>query len=139
MSTAEQKKPTEADHTVGSRIAVLRAARGISQTALGQALGVSFQQVQKYEKGRNRVGAGRLQTIADHLGVPVSTFFEGESGESRSVDEAASLPFLGIAGAAELLKAYSAISDMQMRRDVLAMVKSAARIARSGTPDASAS
>ncbi|WP_244446059.1 helix-turn-helix domain-containing protein, partial [Escherichia coli] len=61
-TTAEQKKPTEADHTVGNRIAVRRAARGISQTALGQALGVSFQQVQKYEKGRNRVGAGRLQT-----------------------------------------------------------------------------
>ena len=139
MSTAEQKKPTDADHTVGSRIAVLRAARGISQTALGQALGVSFQQVQKYEKGRNRVGAGRLQTIADHLGVPVSTFFEGESGDSRSADEHASLPFLGIAGAAELLKAYSAISDQQMRRDVLAMVKSAARIARAGTTDAAAS
>lgn len=139
MTTAEQKKPTDADHTVGNRIAVLRAARGISQTALGQALGVSFQQVQKYEKGRNRVGAGRLQTIADHLGVPVSTFFESEPGEARSFEDGTSLPFLGIAGAAELLKAYAAIADLQMRRDVLAMVKSAARIARVSTPDASAS
>ena len=133
MTTAEQKKPTDADHTVGSRIAVLRAARGISQTALGQALGVSFQQVQKYEKGRNRVGAGRLQTIADHLGVSVSTFFEAEAGEPRAFEDSGNLPFLGLVGATELLKAYAAISDLQMRRDVLAMVKSAARISRAGS------
>lgn len=134
MTNAEQKKPTEADHSVGSRIALLRTARGMSQTALGQALGVSFQQVQKYEKGRNRVGAGRLQTIADHLGVPVSSFFEDETDEGRPLDESASLSFLGLAGAAELLRAYAAISDAQMRRDVLAVVKSAARLARAGDP-----
>lgn len=140
MTNAEQKKPTDADHSVGSRIALLRAARGISQTALGQALGVSFQQVQKYEKGRNRVGAGRLQTIADHLGVPVSTFFEGETDQADATDRAAGLPFLGLAGATDLLRAYGAISDAQMRRDVLALVKSAARLApateASEVPDA---
>ncbi|WP_375464619.1 helix-turn-helix domain-containing protein [uncultured Methylobacterium sp.] len=139
MTNAEQKKPTDADHGVGSRIALLRAARGISQTALGQALGVSFQQVQKYEKGRNRVGAGRLRTIADHLGVPVSTFFEVEADGTGPSDGAAP-PFLGLPGAVDLLKAYGAIADPQMRRDVLTLVKSAARLASatgaSGTSDA---
>ena len=131
MTNVEQKKPTDADHSVGSRIALLRSARGMSQTALGQALGISFQQVQKYEKGRNRVGAGRLQTIADHLGVPISTFFEGESAQVDASDQTeAGLAFLKSSGAAELLKAYTAIPDEQMRRDVLALVKSAARIGR---------
>ncbi len=74
--TPKPKQTTAIDHGVGSRIAFLRAANGLSQSALASALGVSFQQVQKYETGKNRVGAGRLQAIAERLGVPVSSFFE---------------------------------------------------------------
>jgi transcriptional regulator with XRE-family HTH domain len=66
---------TEADRTIGGRIAAIRAAQGLSQTMLGAAIGVSFQQVQKYEKGRNRIGAGRLQEIAKFLGVDAAAFY----------------------------------------------------------------
>ena len=69
------KRATEVDHTVGNRIALLRSASGMSQTMLAHALGISFQQVQKYETGKNRIGAGRLRAIADRLGVPVAVFF----------------------------------------------------------------
>ena len=73
--TNAPKITTDGDRSIGSRIAAYRTAQRLNQTALGQALGVTFQQVQKYEKGRNRVGAARLQAIADFLGVSVSTFF----------------------------------------------------------------
>ncbi|MCJ2113301.1 helix-turn-helix domain-containing protein, partial [Methylobacterium sp. E-025] len=79
------KLATSGDRSIGSRIAAYLTAQGLSQTALGQAPGVTFQQVQKYEKGRNRVVAARLQAIADLLGVPVSTFFDdpAETGDGR--------------------------------------------------------
>jgi len=121
------KKPklaTDADRVIGGRIAALRAAQGLSQTALGQALGVSFQQVQKYEKGRNRVGAGRLQVIADVLKVPVETFFadQAESGE----DGAGSSTFLSDPEVMELVMAFTSISDATTRESVLSIVKAAA-------------
>lgn len=118
------KQTTAIDHGVGSRIAFLRAANGLSQSALASALGVSFQQVQKYETGKNRVGAGRLQAIAERLGVPVSSFFEPEP--ASVTENGPSL--LRVSGAVELLRAYNQIADDQMRRDVLSLVKSAARI-----------
>ena len=71
------KRPDPVDVEVGHRIRIERLSRGLSQTALANQLGVTFQQVQKYEKGVNRVGAGRLTKIAEVLGVPVSTFFSG--------------------------------------------------------------
>ena len=132
--TPKPKQTTAIDHGVGSRIAFLRAANGLSQSALASALGVSFQQVQKYETGKNRVGAGRLQAIADRLGVPVSSFFEPEPEAASDSGPA----LLRVSGAVELLRAYNQIGDEQMRRDVLSVVKSAARIGQSrnaeGTP-----
>ncbi len=122
--TPKPKQTTAIDHGVGSRIAFLRAANGLSQSALASALGVSFQQVQKYETGKNRVGAGRLQAIAERLGVPVSSFFEPEPEASTENGPA----LLRVAGAVEILRAYNQIADDQMRRDVLSLVKSAARI-----------
>lgn len=124
MANLKPKQTTEIDHGVGSRIAFLRTANGLSQSALASALGVSFQQVQKYETGKNRVGAGRLQAIAERLGVPVSSFFEPD--QQSEADGSPML--LRVAGAVELLRAYNAIGDEQMRRDVLAFVRSAARI-----------
>jgi transcriptional regulator with XRE-family HTH domain len=132
--TPKPKQTTAIDHGVGSRIAFLRAANGLSQSALASALGVSFQQVQKYETGKNRVGAGRLQAIAERLGVPVSSFFEPETPTGGENGPA----LLKIAGAMELLKAYNQIVDDQMRRDVIAVVKSAARIAQNGPATESA-
>ena len=133
--TPKPKQTTAIDHGVGSRIAFLRAANGLSQSALASALGVSFQQVQKYETGKNRVGAGRLQAIAERLGVPVSSFFEPEP-EATSENGPT---LLRVAGAVELLRAYNQITDDQMRRDVIALVKSAARIGHGTAPSEIAS
>ena len=115
---------TDADRVIGSRIAALRAAQGLSQTVLGQALGVSCQQVQKYEKGRNRVGASRLQAIADALKVPVETFFAGHAESSE--DEAGSSTFLSDPKVMELVMAFTSISDGTTRDSVLSIVKAAA-------------
>jgi transcriptional regulator with XRE-family HTH domain len=71
------KRADNVDKHVGDNIRALRLVRNISQTKLAESLGVTFQQVQKYEKGTNRVGAGRLTKIADALDVPVSRLFEG--------------------------------------------------------------
>ena len=127
-STNAPKLATEADRKIGSRIAAVRAAQGLSQTALGHAIGVSFQQVQKYEKGRNRIGAGRLQTIADLLNVPVETFFAGqvvaESGE------VATSTIFGDPKVMELVMAFTSISDETTRNSVLSIVKAAATLRR---------
>src|ERR1700712_4121066 len=90
MST---KAPNPVDKYVGSRVRMRRIMLGMSQEKLGEALGLTFQQVQKYEKGTNRVGASRLQQISEVLQVPVSFFFEGraaESGVKQSADDASS-------------------------------------------------
>src|SRR5438552_1319065 len=76
-SKPKTKAPDARDIEVGRRIRAQRLVRGMSQTQLGKKLGITFQQIQKYEKGANRVGAGRLTRIADVLGVPVSFFFGG--------------------------------------------------------------
>ena len=114
----------DADHIVGVRIRTLRKARGLSQSALGTAAGVTFQQIQKYENGRNRVGASRLQELARALQVPVSAMF----GEAEGTDQAEILALLVEPDAVNLLNAYAAIEDGQLRRDVLAIVRTAVRI-----------
>ena len=74
------KEPDPVDVEVGQRIRIQRLQSGLSQTSLAEQLGVTFQQVQKYEKGVNRVGAGRLTKIAKVLGVPVASFFGAHDG-----------------------------------------------------------
>ncbi|GJE56726.1 MULTISPECIES: helix-turn-helix domain-containing protein [Methylobacterium] len=131
------KQTTDVDRLVGLRITALRKARGLSQTALGTAVGVTFQQVQKYEKGQNRVGAGRLSEIARLLEVPVAAFFAGDeardSAEGKSPDV---FGFLSAQGAIEVLRAYASIEDDDLRRDLLAIVRTAARMDRktAGSP-----
>lgn len=118
------KSATDVDRTVGVRIKALRKARGFSQTELGQAIGVTFQQIQKYEKGSNRLGASRLQEVARALEVPVSALY----GEAEGAGQADDLALLVEPDAFDLLKAYAAISNEQLRRDVLALVRTAVRI-----------
>jgi transcriptional regulator with XRE-family HTH domain len=79
--TENKKKPNPIDIHVGSRIRLRRTMLGMSQEKLGESLGITFQQIQKYEKGTNRVGASRLQNIAGILNVPVSFFFEDAPGD----------------------------------------------------------
>jgi transcriptional regulator with XRE-family HTH domain len=77
MSIVAKKAPNPIDKHVGSRVRMRRMMLGMSQEKLGDALGLTFQQVQKYEKGTNRIGASRLQQISNILQVPVAFFFEG--------------------------------------------------------------
>ena len=124
--THAPKLTTDGDRSIGSRIAAYRTAQGLSQTALGQALGVTFQQVQKYEKGRNRVGAARLQAIADFLGVPVSTFFDDPA---EVVDGRESIQhLLQDPDVMSLVRTFSSITDETTRRSVLSIVKAAASL-----------
>jgi transcriptional regulator with XRE-family HTH domain len=124
---AKPKQTTQTDQSIGSRIALLRTASGMSQTVLAEALGISFQQVQKYEAGKNRIGAGRLRVIADRLGVPVSVFFADDPGPEAG---GTGLGMLQEDGALMLLQAYEAISDAGVRREILTLVKAAAALSR---------
>jgi transcriptional regulator with XRE-family HTH domain len=88
---ARKKAPQPADRLIGSRIRMRRRTLNISQTWLGNAIGVTFQQIQKYENGTNRVGAGRLQQIADALQCDVAWFFEGKGKSAARGSTAAPL------------------------------------------------
>jgi transcriptional regulator with XRE-family HTH domain len=121
------KSPDAVDVQVGSRIRLLRQGAQMSQAMLAEHLGVTSQQVQKYEKGENRLGAGRLTKIAAVLDVPVSELL-GDEGTGRNnrggVDEApAPLKLLTAAGALRLLKAYARLDDGNQRRNIVALVE----------------
>jgi transcriptional regulator with XRE-family HTH domain len=117
-----RKRANSMDKTVGRNIRVYRLAKGLSQTELADSLGVSFQQVQKYEKGVNRVGSGRLYQISGILDAPVMSFFEG--GESQVHSKAASpLDLLTDPQSLRLVKAFAEIPNPKTRRSVVALVE----------------
>jgi transcriptional regulator with XRE-family HTH domain len=124
------KKPDPVDVEVGHRIRIQRLQSGLSQTSLAEHLGVTFQQVRKYEKGVNRVGAGRLTKIANVLGIPVSAFFGADDATTiaRSERGTASSPLklLTVPGALRLLRAYGQLNDGEMRRSVVELVENIA-------------
>ena len=97
------RKSGPLDAMVGARVRMLRVNRGISQTALAQRIGVTFQQVQKYEQGADRVGASRLAQIASVLGVSVGEFFEPSRAGSSGLNSPGDL--LAEPGAWRILKA----------------------------------
>jgi transcriptional regulator with XRE-family HTH domain len=107
---------------MGKKIRLRRVEQHISQSELGEKLGVSFQQVQKYEKGVNRVVASRLQQIATALDVPV-TFFYGGDGKAREVE---SLLFLDSTFSLRLLRAYSKIKDQTVQRQMVSLMEAVA-------------
>src|SRR5262249_4130278 len=100
-------------------------AAGLSQTELGEAIGVTFQQVQKYEKGRNRVGAGRLTQIARVLDVPVETFFQANDRSEKVAAQSEESPISLITQpqAFRLLQAYSTVPDGELRRSIVQVVE----------------
>ena len=118
------KRPDPVDVEVGHRIRIERLSRGLSQTALANQLGVTFQQVQKYEKGVNRVGAGRLVRVAEALDVPVSFFFGAT--DIGSADTRAILGFLDTSYSLRLLRAFSRIPHGEVQRAVVDLVESIA-------------
>ncbi len=122
-----KKSPNSIDIHVGSRIRLRRVMLGLSQEKLGDGLGITFQQVQKYEKGTNRVGASRLQHISELLDVHISYFFEDvpdSSQERVPVAPSALSQFLNSKEGVALAKAFSAIEDSRVRRRVLELVQS---------------
>jgi transcriptional regulator with XRE-family HTH domain len=118
------KSTNSHDIEVGQRIRARRMAKGMSQTKLGSLLGVTFQQVQKYEKGVNRVGAGRLVQVAEALDVPITFFFGATDGATE--DTRAILGFLDTSYSLRLLRAFSRIPQTQVQRAVVELVESIA-------------
>lgn len=106
------------DVHVGKRIRHRRWLVGITQQQLAEAVGIKFQQIQKYETGMNRVSASRLWDIAEALSVPVSFFFEGLGDEAAELDDGRELPkdILKDKEALELVRSYYAIPETQRRR-----------------------
>src|SRR3712207_2672757 len=125
-----KKAPNPIDQHVGSRVRMRRMLIGMSQEKLGEALGLTFQQVQKYEKGTNRIGASRLHRIASVLGVPIEFFYEGAphaSSTTQGFADAASSnyvsDFLSSGEGVQLVKAFLAIKDPGVRRKIVELIK----------------
>jgi transcriptional regulator with XRE-family HTH domain len=125
-----KKTPDPIDRHVGSRVRMQRILMKMSQEKLGEALGLTFQQVQKYEKGLNRIGASRLQQISKTLNVPPSFFFEGAptlgAGEGNGFAEGSSsqyvVDFLSTAEGLQLNRSFARIKDPKVRKRVLDLV-----------------
>lgn len=130
--SVEQKVPNPIDIQVGARLRLRRMLVGLSQERLGERIGLTFQQIQKYEKGTNRISASRMHQIADVLEVPVSYFFEGTQGEDKNGEGFGekSAPFitdfLGTTDGLQLNKAFMRIKDPKVRRKIIDLVKSLA-------------
>jgi transcriptional regulator with XRE-family HTH domain len=120
----KKRRPNSADSQIGESIRAHRLAAGMSQGDLAKRLGVSFQQVQKYEKGANRVGAGRLPQIADTFGVPIGALFKGTvdaplgKGTGRDVP----VKLIPDTTTVKLLTAYAEITDRSVRRNLSELV-----------------
>ena len=117
------KSPEPKDIEIGRLIRAQRLLRGFSQTELADAIGVTFQQVQKYEKGVNRIGSGRLYRIADKLKVPVTFFYEGAAGPKKIADNInEGLEFVRTAGTLRLLRAFEKM-DRRAQEHFLALIE----------------
>jgi transcriptional regulator with XRE-family HTH domain len=127
---AARKAPNAIDRHVGSRMRMRRKMLAMSQTQLGAALGLTFQQVQKYEKGTNRIGASRLQQISHVLQVPVEFFFEGAPNESAphgSIGNALSVTqiddFISDSDGLRLIRAFMRVDNAAVRRRIVKLVE----------------
>jgi transcriptional regulator with XRE-family HTH domain len=125
------KKANLIDNHVGARVRMRRMMLGISQTKLADAVGLTFQQIRKYEKGTNRISASRLQEIAGILQVPIGFFFEGApdllglpKGTASSPDYVSQ--FLATRDGLALIKAFTQVKNVQLRRCVVSLVKAIA-------------
>src|SRR5919205_2624999 len=126
------KSPNQIDRHVGSRVRMRRMLIGMSQEKLGAALGITFQQIQKYEKGTNRIGASRLHQIGRVLGVPIEFFYEGApqiggpGGMAESPAPAYMADFLSTAEGLDLMKGFVGIKDVRIRRRIVDLVRALA-------------
>nr|WP_321442644.1 helix-turn-helix transcriptional regulator [uncultured Cohaesibacter sp.] len=127
---ASKKAPNPIDIYVGSRVRLRRMMLSMSQEKLGEHLGITFQQIQKYEKGTNRIGASRLQHIATVLEVPVSFFFEDAPGSpqeaaglAESKTENYVIDFLSSSEGLQLNRAFVQIKEPKVRRKIVELVR----------------
>ena len=126
-----KKQANPIDIQVGNRVRIRRMLIGMSQERLGDLLGLTFQQVQKYEKGVNRIGAGRLFEMARILNVPVDFFYEGVNSAPRPGGDAEGegapvMEFISSGEGLQLSLAFMKIKDAKVRKRVLDLVKSLA-------------
>ena len=140
MSQPSQKSPHPIDKHVGSRIRMRRSLLGMTQQRLADALHLTFQQVQKYEKGTNRVSASRLQQIATLLGVEVGFFYEGAThlpGGTGTVDRQAAL-LAEVSSSSEgvrLINSFARISDPIVRRRLADHAEGIAQLSETPAPE----
>jgi transcriptional regulator with XRE-family HTH domain len=120
------KRPSPLDVAVGRNVRIWRMAKGLSQSQLASRLGVTFQQIQKYEVGTNRIGTGRLLKIAAILEVPISTLFEGASGAG---DSSSVLSLVADSRSFRLAHAFAAIETPSLRLSIVNLVE---RVAAAG-------
>ncbi len=126
--------PRDTDVHIGRRLREARLARGLSQGALGKKLGVTFQQVQKYESGSNRIGGSRLWDISAILEVPVSYFFEGLPSPSKGASPRAKEPEAPLTRRSlQLAKEIDAIDDETVKLQVLRLVRAITKSYANGT------
>jgi transcriptional regulator with XRE-family HTH domain len=128
-----KKVPNPIDKYVGSRVRMRRLMLRTSQEKLGDQLGITFQQVQKYEKGTNRISASRLQAICQILQVPVPFFFEGAPQSGGRVRKGGEAPppdyvseFVATSDGLKLIKAFMQIGEARLRRSLVRLVEEVA-------------
>ncbi|MEX6505846.1 helix-turn-helix domain-containing protein [Jiella sp. M17.18] len=125
-------RKSEADAVVGRRLRQRRVMLGISQTALARTLGITFQQIQKYESGKNRISAGRLQQMANALDLPIAAFFDPAVWPRQNDEQLLSLA--STREGAELNSAFSRISNREVRERIINLVRAIAAQHRSRSP-----
>ena len=121
---ARKRRAGAGDVEIGRKIRALRLERGLSQSGLADGIGLTFQQVQKYEKGANRVSAGRLQQISDILNVPVTFFYGGMSVRAKNVAAPSTLDFLQTKDALRLIRAYTEITSRTTKYALVVLAES---------------
>jgi len=129
MSRMAGKQPNNIDVEVGHRIRARRLANGMSQEVLARALGITFQQVQKYEKGANRVSASRLTHIAEVLQTPVTALISSDTGMGKELgaDAASGFEFLAQPGAIRLLRAFGRIESRRLKQMIVDIAETLAQ------------
>jgi len=129
-----KKNPNPIDIHVGSRVRMRRMMVGMSQEKLGEALGLTFQQIQKYEKGANRIGASRLHQIASALGVQIEFFYEGApnpegelaGGFAEDPNPPYMTDFLSTSDGLQLMRAFVRVRDSRVRKRIVDLVEALA-------------
>ena len=121
-------RATEIDMMVGARVRIRRLELDLTQQELGRKLGITFQQIQKYESGQNRISAGRLKEMSRILKVPITYFFaDADAVETTEAQPVTALKLTTVPGATELLLAYARIKSPALRKSLVIMMRSLAR------------